>query len=342
MKKFLLILLLLSLVLGGIYISLNKDLINNHKNTALVSEPIKPVLIEQEIPSEPEPEITQTKLFFVGDIMLSRSVGKKMDRENDYTWPFIHIAPYLRQAEIVFGNLENPVSDKGRNVGSIYSFRANPQTIQGLSLSGFNALSIANNHIGDWTREAAQDTLDLFDTYGIHAVGGGMNKKEAHSARTITHKDTTFGFLAYSLIGPHYIRATESKAGITTPSRENMIADIEHAKEISDVVIVSLHFGEEYETEANQYQKDLARSLVDVGAKLVIGHHPHVLQPGEFYKDGYIAYSLGNFVFDQHFSEETQTSAILEIIMEEGEIVSATETPVRITTDYQVILDPEL
>jgi gamma-polyglutamate biosynthesis protein CapA len=328
MKKAFIILITIFLLAGGIYASKNFEATNYFLGTSTVSDFFKP-----------KPKSTTTSLFFVGDIMLSRSVGNRMQRENDFAWPFIHIAQYLQNSDILFGNLENPISGRGTNVGSIYSFRANPKTIAGLKLAGFDALSIANNHIGDWSRIATEDTFNLLKESDILAIGGGSNKTEAHTAKTISRGDMTFGFLGYTLLGPNYIRATDTKAGITTPTLENMVRDIKAAKENSDTIIVSLHFGEEYETEANTYQKDLARKLIDAGAKLVIGHHPHVVQPGEYYKDGYIAYSLGNFMFDQHFSEETQTSIILEITMDDSEIIDLKETPIRITKDYQVILE---
>src|SRR3989344_2767441 len=99
-----------------------------------------------------------------------------------------------------------------------------------------------------------------------------------------------------------------------------MKKDVAQAKEQSDIVIVSFHFGEEYQIESNQHQKNSARSAVDAGASLVIGHHPHVVQEIESYNGGYIAYSLGNFIFDQFFSEETMGGLLLKVTARKNKI----------------------
>jgi poly-gamma-glutamate synthesis protein (capsule biosynthesis protein) len=127
----------------------------------------------------PAPHRERT-LLFVGDVMLARGVGAKMRAENDWTYPFEKIAPTLRAADLAFGNLECPVSDLGRDLRHLYSFRADPGAIEGLKAAGFRVLSLANNHTDDWDSPALLDTLRRLDEAGIGGVGAGENDLAAH------------------------------------------------------------------------------------------------------------------------------------------------------------------
>lgn len=282
-------------------------------------------------------------LMFVGDIMLSRSVGDKMKKENEWRWPFLKIAETTSQADVIFGNLEGPISDKGTNVGSIYSFRADPRVIEGLSFSGFDVLSVSNNHMLDWGREALEDTFKRLKSAGIGYSGGGMNEKEAHSAliKEVQLGDSSkfkIAFLAYCSEGSQYWAATAERSGMAWLNEQELKEDVMAAKKQADLVVVSMHSGEEYKTWPNSNQKFFSRLAIDSGADLVVGHHPHVLQPIEQYQNGYIAYSLGNFVFDQTFSPQTKESAILKAVVENGKIQSVTQLKAEISNDFQVFL----
>ena len=149
-------------VMLGFFIVRTSD---NSLDTEIVATPdISFPLQNNQFPVSPAglPETAERglTLMFVGDIMLSRAVGSKMARENDYLWPFRDIKETLDSSDILMGNLESMISDKGENVGSIYSFRADPQAIQGLEYAGFDAVSVANNHAADWTRAAFVDTIE--------------------------------------------------------------------------------------------------------------------------------------------------------------------------------------
>lgn len=278
-------------------------------------------------------------LMFVGDMMLSRSVGEKMEQENNWPWPFLKIADYLKEADLLFGNLEGPISNQGRNVGSIYSFRANPRAIEGLLYAGFDVLSVANNHLGDWTREAMEDTFRTLKENKIDYVGGGYNKLEAYSPIIRELADgTKVAFLGYTNLGSRYWEAKDSLSGIAWLEEEQIDKDIKKAKELSDIIVVSMHFGEEYLAQPNSAQQFFARAAIEAGADLVVGHHPHVIQETEEYQDGYIAYSLGNFVFDQLFSEETARGLILRVLVEGGRIKEIKPLEIKISEFFQ----PEL
>lgn len=280
-------------------------------------------------------------LFFVGDIMLDRGVYGYMQKNNDFRWPFLKVAGLLNQGDIVFGNLESVISDKGHNIGSIYSFRADPETIQGLSLANFNVVSVANNHAFDYTREAFEDSLKRLKENNISYVGGGMNEEESLSLLIKEVQNTKIGFLGYTSIGLPNWQAIENTPGIAwiDVNRIDILKEkIKEVKKQVDYLIVSFHFGEEYEKTPNPEQITLSRSAIDSGADLIIGHHPHVVQPIERYKNKIIAYSLGNFIFDQTFSEETMNSIILKIIIQDKNIIKTEIIPIKQNQFLQVEL----
>ncbi len=145
-----------------------------------------------------------------------------------------------------------------------------------------------------------------------------------------------FAFLGYgdieSGIRKGYV-ATSEKPGVALLTKENLRQDIQTARKQAHVVIISMHWGTEYEQSPTKRQRMLAHLAVDYGASLVLGHHPHVIQPLEEYKDGYIFYSLGNFVFDQMQSEETRTGLIARIFFEDGQ-VKEVETMTVVIYDF--------
>lgn len=292
---------------------------------------------------EPKPEAPAAPkyatMLFVGDIMLSRSVALRMREHDDMLYPFRLAADTLRAADITFGNLENPVSLRGVKVGSIYSFRANPNVLEGVSFAGFDALSVANNHMWDYGREAFLDTLDYLKEEGILAVGGGKDYEEAHAPKVLTAGDAKVAFLGYTDLISKTLGKPESAPAIARPDIETIKADIARAKEEADLVVVSFHWGDEYQTKHNTEQEELAHEVIDAGANIVVGHHPHVVQELEGYNGGYIAYSLGNFIFDQPFSEETMKGAVLEITLKGKEIADAGLLPISINDTFQPSFD---
>jgi len=279
-------------------------------------------------------------LIFVGDIMLDRGVEYMIKKEGkgDFKFPFLKIADNLKGAKLLFSNLEGPISDKGKKVGSIYSFRHNPKAIEGLTFAGFNVLSLANNHALDYTRKALEDCLTRLSNTGIGYVGVGFTENEAFSPFIKKIEGTKIGFLAYTNLGPESWRATSENSGIAWLSEKDMEKikeDIKAAKEKTDVLIVSLHAGEEYQKEPTQFQVEFSKMAIEAGADIVVGHHPHVVQPSEQYKQGYIFYSLGNFIFDQSFSEETMKGLLLKVLIKNNKIKKVIPIGIKINQYFQ-------
>ena len=278
-------------------------------------------------------EVEDISIIFVGDIMLSRGVEMMIARYNDYKYPFLFAADKLSGADIAFGNLEGPISSRGTNQGSEYSFRAKPEVVDGLSFAGFDVLSVANNHIYDWGAQAIYDTTSILKRNSIESVGAGSSFDEANAPVIIERAGAKVGFLAYTTLYPESLEARGDGPGVSDiDSAKDAVENL--SREV-DVLVVSMHWGDEYATESNASQRELGRALIDAGADLVIGHHPHVVEEIEEYGGGWIVYSLGNFVFDQGFSEETKTGLAIEAGVSGRKITSIDKIDVRMSETFQ-------
>lgn len=253
-------------------------------------------------------------LALAGDMMLDRGVRNSVIKNfnNDYSALF-EKTDILKKSDIVFANLEGTVSDQGTDQKNLYSFRMDPAVIPALKGAGITILSVANNHIGDWGRIAYSDTLARLKENEIFYAGGGNNKAEVEMPTIIEKYGMKIGFLGFSDVGPNWMEAGAEKAGILLANNPNLNEIIKNASQQVDYLVVSFHFGDEYETKHSARQEYLAHKAIDNGAKIVIGHHPHVVEDIEIYKNGFIAYSLGNFIFDQSWSQPTMQGMLLEM-----------------------------
>ena len=253
-------------------------------------------------------------LIFGGDIMLDRGVKNSINKNynGDYSTLFEKLE-ILKQFDIAFANLEGPASDMGVDKRNLYSFRMDPSVIPVLRGAGLSIVSVANNHVGDWGYDAYLNTLVRLKENEILYTGGGKDAIEAETPTIIEKYGIKIGFLGFSDVGPDWMKADENKGGLLLAKNPRFDEIVENASKQVDYLIVSFHFGEEYQLIHNQRQKYLAHKAIDAGAKIVIGHHPHVVEDTEIYKNGFIAYSLGNFIFDQGFSENTMQGLLLEM-----------------------------
>jgi len=274
----------------------------------------------------------------VGDVMLSRDVGKSIKTGGNPEAPFIETAEILRQADIAFCNLESPFYEKGPPAEGEMVFGAAPETIDGLRYAGFDVVSLANNHFGDQGRDGMLYTLSHLEENDIEYTGAGESESQARQPAIIERNGLKFAFLGYSDIESAITKgynATPARPGTAVLTEEDLTQDIQRVKKEAHVVIVSIHWGTEYEELPAERQRAFAHMAIDAGASLVLGHHPHVVQPVVKYKDGYIFYSLGNFVFDQMWSENTRKSLIAKILFEGDEIKEIETVKVVINDSFQ-------
>jgi len=333
-NRTLIIILVLTLFLFYLLGVVNWDSILSSRDNAPLS-----IIGEQENFDDSE-----INLFFVGDIMLGRGVEYMINKQGkgDFKFSFLKIASELQKSDILFANLEGPISDRGVRVGSIYSFRFKPEAIDGLVYGGFDILSLANNHMLDYQRIALEDTMNILKENNIDYVGAGFNKEEAFSLKIKEIKNTRIGFLAYTNLGPGNWKAGEKNSGMAWISENDIgeiAEDIKKSKKEVDILIISLHAGEEYEENPTSFQTSFAMNCIENGADLVVGHHSHVVQKIERYNDGWIAYSLGNFIFDQGFSEETMKSIILKVAIKDKKIKEISSEDIKINKYFQPDFD---
>ncbi len=263
-------------------------------------------------------------LAAVGDVMLGRSVGVRLEAEGPEV-AFAAVAGVLTEADIAVANLESAVGVTGTPAPKAYTFRAPPVAVEALTLAGIDLVSLANNHSLDYGPESLAETRALLTEGGILSVGAGPNRTVAHTPTRFEFNGLTIAFLAYVTVpvegggfDPRVWDATDETPGVAWLDVPAMVADVEAARGGADLVVVLLHFGIEWELEPSEAQREQARAAIDAGATLVIGAHPHVLQPIEEYGGGLIAYSLGNFVFDGFWDPANDSVILLVELTAEG------------------------
>jgi poly-gamma-glutamate capsule biosynthesis protein CapA/YwtB (metallophosphatase superfamily) len=275
------------------------------------------------------PRSAETRLLFGGDVMLSRYVGRLARDHHDPAWPLRDLAPVLRKADLAFVNLESPFSDRGRVVETGMVFKAEPDMIDALVEAGVGIVSTANNHARDCGAHGVEYTLDWLASHGIASVGSAKTPEEAHAGTVLARNGLRLGFLAYTYDqsnGNH----SDVDQRIAVMDTARMRRDVENLLPRVDLAIVSMHAGVEYAPAPNTQQKEFAHAAIEAGARVVVGHHPHVTQPWERYAGGVIFYSLGNLVFDQFQRAETQRSALAEVVFTGSALTRAELLPVEI------------
>lgn len=288
---------------------------------------------------------SEITLAAVGDVMLARKTQREIDQYGlDY--PFKNVAERLSSADLTFCNLEAPLGDTGRPIpGKVIWLRGRPEFIECLKLAGFDVISVCNNHILDYDSPCMLQTLDLLDEAGIAYVGGGRNIEDARTPRIVEAGGLKLGFIGYTEFADSWLfwdysyrrtfLADEDVPGCNPLDMTLVAADIARAKEMgADLVVVSYHWGWEdilYPAAFNPKNdlEAIARRTIDLGASVVLGHHPHIVQGFEVYRGGVIAYSLGNFVNDQAKPHQKE-GTILELQIGPSGVLSARITPVWI------------
>jgi poly-gamma-glutamate capsule biosynthesis protein CapA/YwtB (metallophosphatase superfamily) len=237
----------------------------------------------------------EVRLVFVGDVMLDCLPGKVIERGGD---PFAHFAPLFREADLVVGNPECVIATTGKAEDKPFTFRAHPRCVPLLERH-FHALSVANNHSGDFGKGAFVEQLQLLRGR-VAAFGGGRNLSEARAPLVVERRGVRIALLGYNEFPPRRFAAGPDTPGVAWSVDEHVLEDIRLARSLhrADVVIPYLHWGRGERTRPTDRQRDLARRMIDAGADVVIGHHPHVTQGVGHHRGRLIVYSLGNFVFD--------------------------------------------
>jgi len=246
-------------------------------------------------------------ILSVGDIMLGRYVETFINSAGE-NYPFEKIRQFLRGIDIVSGNLEGAIiKDHKQTPDFSTKFSFSPRTAKILRLNNFNLVFLANNHTFDYGENGLAETNGFLKQFEIVASGHPSKIGETYVAIKDV-RGQKIAFTSFNFTGPY-------------PKEQEAYELVKNFKEKNNFVVVNIHWGEEYALKANDFQKIIAHNLIDSGADLIIGHHPHVVQEIEQYKNKIIFYSLGNFIFDQYFSKYTKEGLTIGTTLNDQEVI---------------------
>lgn len=274
-----------------------------------------------------------------GDIMFGREVSTFIDA-NGGAAALANVADDLAAADVTIANVECPLTDDESEalIGKDVLWRSNPAGIEALKIADITVATLANNHIMDYGGAGLSDTLTALDGAGILHVGAGMTEEEAGKLVELEVDGVSIAILSWTDIIPDNFLAYKDQPGVVT-ARLNMddaCNRVREAKDTHDIVIVAMHWGVEYQPYIDSaQQQDPAHKLVDAGADVIIGNHPHVIEGIEFYNGALISYSQGDFVCD-HYSQETGESFILKFDITQDGIQNVTATPVYLDDTHGI------
>jgi poly-gamma-glutamate synthesis protein (capsule biosynthesis protein) len=249
---------------------------------------------------------------------------------------FQHVAGILRAADVRFGNLECTLSESGLRRRDYHSIqmRGHPAYLAGLTEAGFDVLNLANNHSMQHGKEPFRETVRMLEAAGIRPCGVGADDFKVCVPAFVERNGLKVAFLGYSLRPRQYFSEAPLYA---EGDNEQILADVRKARAASDCVVVSLHWGDEFIDRPSPHEISLARAIIDAGAALIVGHHPHVLRGVERRGNGYIVYSLGNFVCDMLWDEPLRETAILDCRLTPQGVTDLRLIPARINDNYQPV-----
>lgn len=288
--------------------------------------------------------IPVTTLLFTGNIVPARCVQAAIDEHQNYDYPYEEVRHILQTADFAIGTFNATLSEVAPRTGCVPTFVlvGDPQNADALARAGFDAMSVATNHIKDCGLTTCGDqaffeTLENFKRVGILTVGAGKNETEALQPIVLTANGVRFGIVSLGQHEQGGVFADAEKPGIARLSEENISKAIQLARQIADVVIFLPHWGPEDQSTPTWIQRGLAQKIVAAGADLVVGNHTHVVQGYQTLDGVMVFYGLGNFVFDQDLNDHQQ--AVILIVRFQGkELLDYTFIPTHVDEDGRVHL----
>jgi len=281
------------------------------------------------------------ELVVGGEIIYGRGVQERVEKYGDPARPFAKVRDILRRADLAIATLEAPLSgEKNKYCDTCLTFVGNESYVTGIVDSGIKAVSMAANHIGDAGPKGVMDTMRTLAKAGIASFGAGADDEAARRPAILTTPGGRLALLAYADVPPEAYRATATRPGYAAlvhddKGYEAVRADIAAARRVADIVIVVTHWGIEYEDQPRPWIVNAAHMMVDAGADVVMGDHPHWVQSVEVYNGHYIAYSVGNFVFDQMWSTETRQGSLHRLFFDGTRLTSVRIVPTLLEDWHQ-------
>ncbi len=312
-----------------------------------------PVIKTWDISTQPIFQKSEVNFLAMGDIMLSRSVAGKIQKAGDPLLPFGKISNVLESVDFSFANLETPIMPT-KNIwapGSLV-FSTPESYAVGLQKYNFSVLNLANNHAYDQGKQGLFYTMEYLQKLWIQYVWAGQNLEEAWKPVIQEKNGIKTCFIGASYASVNDNGTTQTPYVARTYDIARLQQSVTTAKNLCHFVVVTMHAGQEYKREPNQFQKEFARAAVDAGADIVIGAHPHWIQTIERYcpnsdwevtttceQPRYIFYSLGNFIFDQEWSQDTKEGLMLAISFSGNSSTMSWEIPLERLSDKNISIE---
>lgn len=341
MVYFLFFVILVALCFSGIYACSKSSDKEPKRGEKQAEESGKEVYLPEELTADsfPTPEGTQS-IVIVGDIMTWNSTKKYLEQQG-VNYPFLATATLLQSADLTIGNLECPIAVEAETIKARYPYKVPPWTLEGLKWAGFDAVSLANNHLVDCNREGMLETFHYLGQAQLPFFGAGENIEQAKEPGIYPLGNLKVAFCG-QIAGETYIheyfdgigekeyrrkhsqmvrrmQAKKNMPGTVIANKNTVVEMVKRAKEQADLVIVYLHWGIRYYRPATDFQREVGQAAIDAGADLVVGHHAHFWQPVEVYKGKPIIYGLGNFAFGSA-NRQADEGLITRVILRDGKI----------------------
>lgn len=284
-------------------------------------------------------------LLAVGDVNLGRTLGQFIIAEG-HEYPYAHLRDWIESFDIAFCNLECPISDQGgRTVssGSRLIFTAPPGGEDALRFGGWDIVSTANNHSNDYGISALKETIRRLDEVGVKYNGTTVDPGELYKPTYLDVEGYKLAFIAVTQITNGPYDGTTLENHLNWADREKVLPAIKEAEQEADFTLLSYHGGVEYTPRPTTQTRDFLRWAVDEGVDIVLGHHPHFFQTVEWYGDGLIIYSLGNFTFYQGgWMKWSDYGMAAALTLSDDGIVGVEFIPIRAHYKAEIIEDEEL
>jgi poly-gamma-glutamate capsule biosynthesis protein CapA/YwtB (metallophosphatase superfamily) len=254
-------------------------------------------------------ELTTETLILTGDVMLGRSVMSQSINKKNFNYPFLKVANELKKADVTAVNLENPIVVNCPTTNEGMIFCADSKMMSGLNFAGVDLVTLANNHTKNYGKNGLTQTEKYLKEAQIDFIG-------VDNLAIKTVNKTKFGFLGFDFVSD---KPNDSDYEL-----------IRNSKKEVDVLVVMVHWGVEYMDKPTQTQKDMAKKIIEAGADVIAGSHPHWVQNMEYIEGKPVFYSLGNFVFDQPWSEPTKNGLAVKLYFKDKKLEKIKDMPVYI------------
>ena len=275
------------------------------------------------------------KLTAGGTVVLARGVHKVIQRHNDIQYPWLGTQHLFEKSDINILNFKSPLIEKFVNPKSSWVLVGKKEYAKAMANAKIDLVSIAGNHMGDATPSGLLETIRTLKDLNIETIGAGKTKTTAYACKKIKKNNTSFGFLGFNNVPGSIGRPNSKSPGIAWLDKDAINA-IKSCDEKVDQLIVMVNWGIEYTHVPRKKEQQWAKRMIDAGADLILGDQAHWVQTHEVFNGKHISYGLGNYIFDQHWSQNTTEGIIQSFIFYNNKIFAIDTIPIKLKPDGSI------